>query len=90
MEHSFPYTPHQHGVVKRKIRSLKEMETCLLQAKNLPPSLWEETVNYASYIQNRVPHKSVIGATPFKELLVHKPGVSHLRVFGSKSGHNPH
>ena len=28
----------------------KEMATCLLHAKNIPPSLWEEVVNYASYI----------------------------------------
>ena len=50
MEHSVPYTPHHNGVVERKNRSLKEMETCLLHAKNLPPSLWEEAVNCASYL----------------------------------------
>ena len=70
---------------ERKNRSLKEMETCLLQAKNLPPSLWDEVVNCASYIQNRVPHKLVIGATPFKALLGNKHDVSHLIVFGSKA-----
>ena len=57
MEHSVPYTPQQNGVAGRKNRSLKEMETCLLQANNIPPSLWDEDVNYASYIQNRVAHK---------------------------------
>ena len=61
------------------------METYLLQAKNIPPSLWAEAVNYASYIHNRVPHKSVVGATLFEALRGHKPNVSHLRVFGSKS-----
>ena len=85
MEYSVPYTPQQNGVDKRKNRSLKEMTTYLLQAKNLPPSLWEEAVNYASYIHNRVPHKSVVGATPFEALHGHKPNVSHLRVFGSKA-----
>ena len=85
MEHSVPYTPQQNGVAERKNRSLKEMKTCLLQAKNLPPSLWAEVVNCASYIQNRVPHKSVVGATPFEALHGHKPNVSHLRAFGSKS-----
>ena len=85
MEHSVPYTPQQNGVAERKIRSLKEMETYLLQAKNLSPSLWDQAVNYASYIHNIVPHKSLIGATPFEALLGHKPDVSHLRFFGSKA-----
>ena len=85
MEHSVPYIPQQNGVAERKNRSLKEMETCLLQEKNLPPFLWEEDINYASYIHNRVPHKSVVGATPFKELHGHNPNLSHLRVFGSKA-----
>ena len=44
-----------------------------------------EAVNCVSYIQNRVPHKSVVGATPFEALHGHKPNVSHLRVFGSKA-----
>ena len=61
------------------------METCLLQAKNIPPSLWEEAINCSSYIHNRLPHKSIIGATPFEALHGHKPNVSHLIVFGSKS-----
>ena len=75
MEHSDPYTPQQNGVAERKNRSLKEMETCLLPEKNIP-SPWDEAINCASYIQNRVPHKSVIGATPFEALLGHNPNVS--------------
>ena len=58
------------------------MATCLLQAKNIPP-LWNEAVNCASYIQNRVPHKLVLGTTPFEALFGNKLDVSHLRVFGS-------
>ena len=85
MEHLVPYTPHQNGVTERKNKSLKEMETCLLQAKNVPPSLWEEDVKCALCIHNRVPHKSVVGATPFKALHEHNPNVSHLSIFGSKS-----
>ena len=57
MEHSVPYTPHQDGVAKRKNRSSKEMETCLLHDKNISPSLWAEDVKCASYLQNRVPQK---------------------------------
>ena len=66
MENSVPYTPQQNGVAERKNRSLKEMATCLLHAKLLPPSLWAEAVNCASFLQNRVPHKSMVGVTPFE------------------------
>ena len=37
MHHSIPYTPQKNGVAERKNRSLKEMETCMMEAKNLPP-----------------------------------------------------
>ena len=85
MEHSVPYTPLQNGVAERKNRSLKEMETCLVHGKNLPPSLWEEAVNCVSYLHNRVPHKLLVGATPFEALHGYKPNVSHLIFFCSKA-----
>ena len=85
MEQLVPYTPQQNGVAERKNISLKEMETCLLHGKNLPPSLWAEAVNRASYLQNRVPHKSLVGVTPFEALHGYNPNVSHLRAFGSKA-----
>ena len=50
MEHSVPYTPQKNGIADRKNRSLKEMETCLLHVKNIPPYFWEEAVNCASYL----------------------------------------
>ena len=85
MEHLVPYTPQQNGVDERKNISLKEMATCLLHAKHLPPSLWAEAVKCASYLQNRVPHKSMVGVTPFEALHGYNPNVSHLRDFGSKA-----
>ena len=65
MQHSIPYLPQQNGVAERKNRSLKEMETCMMEAKTLPPNFWAEAINYAAYIQNRVPHKKIYGMTPF-------------------------
>ena len=32
-----------------------------------------------------MPHKSVVGVSPFEALHGYKPNVSHLRVFGSKA-----
>ena len=66
MQHSVPYTPQQNGVAKRKNMSLKDMATFLLEATDLPPYLWDEALNYDSYIHNIVPHKSMVWVTPFK------------------------
>ena len=47
MFHLVLYTPHQNGVVERKNRALKEMATCMIEAKDLSPKLWDEAINYA-------------------------------------------
>ena len=57
MQNLIPYTPQQNGVAERKNILVKEMETCMMEAKNLPPKFWAEAINCASYIHNRVPHK---------------------------------
>ena len=85
MQHSIPYTPQHNGVAKRKNRSLKEMATCMMESKNLPPIFWVEAINCASYIQNRVLHKQLDGVTPFKSWSGHKTDVSHFRIFSSKA-----
>ena len=38
MQHSIPYTPQENGVAGRKNRSLKEMATCMMEAKTLHQS----------------------------------------------------
>ena len=85
MHHSIPYTQQKNGVAERKNRSLKEMETCMMEAKTFPPNFWEENINCASYIQNRVPHKHLDGMTLFESWSGHKPDVTHFRIFGSKA-----
>ena len=81
MQHSIPYTPQQNGVAKRKNRSLKEMATCMMEAKTLPPKFWDEAIKSA-YIQNRVPHKQLYGMTPFEAWSGHKPDVTHFWLKG--------
>ena len=61
MKHSISYTPQQNGVAERKNTSLKEMATCMLESKTLPPNFLVEAIKCASYIHNRVPHKSIYG-----------------------------
>ena len=59
------------------------MTTCKLESKKLATNLWAEAMHAAAYIQNRVPHSSVKGKTPFKAYFGHKLDVSNLQVFGS-------
>ena len=42
-------------------------------------------IKYASYIQNRVPHKKLDVIIPFEAWSGHKPDVSHFNIFGSKA-----
>ena len=85
MQHSVAYTPQQNGVAKHKDKALKEMTTCMMEEKDLNPRLWDEAINYASYVQNRAPHKALDGKNPYEAWSGHKPSVSHFRVFGSKA-----
>ena len=45
IQHSIPYTPQQNGVAERKNGSLKEMTTCMLEAKGLATNLRVEAMN---------------------------------------------
>jgi hypothetical protein len=54
----------------------------MLKAKNLPNWLWGEAVLAAVYVLNRVPTKSVEGATPFEVWYGKKSAVHHLHTFG--------
>jgi hypothetical protein len=78
-----PYTLPKNRVAERKNRSLKEMASCMLHAKSLPQRLWAEALNYATYIQNRSPHRSVKDKTPYEAWSGLKPEGTHFRIFGS-------
>ena len=48
MKNTLPYTPQQNGLTEKKNWSMKEMVTYLLEARDLPPYLLNEVVNYNS------------------------------------------
>ena len=41
----------------------------MIESRDIRPYLWVELVNYASYIQNRVPQNSIVRVTPFEALM---------------------
>ena len=57
MHHFVPYTPQQNGVVERKNRALKEMETCMMEVKDFSPKIWTEAINCDTYVWNIFSHK---------------------------------
>ncbi|KAM1689023.1 hypothetical protein ACFX2K_036826 [Malus domestica] len=59
------------------------MARSILKSKRLPKELWAESVACDAYISNRSPTRSVWGKTPQEAWSGRKPGISHLRVFGS-------
>ena len=85
MQHSTPYTPQQNDVAEMKNRNLKEMATCMIEARDISPKIWDEAINCDAHIQNMAFHKSVKGKTPYEALFVHKPNVSNSKIFGSRA-----
>ncbi|KAM1032295.1 hypothetical protein ACFX2I_035891 [Malus domestica] len=80
---SLAYTPQQNGVVERKNRTVIEMAKSMLHDKEMPYYMWAEAVHTAVYILNRCPTKSLANITPFEAYSGRKPGIAHLKVFGS-------
>jgi hypothetical protein len=85
LQYTVPYTLQQNRAAEQKNRSLKEMASWMLHAKSLPQRLWALTLNCATYIQNRSPHRYAKDKTPYKAWSGLKPEVAHFRIFGSRA-----
>ncbi len=55
----------------------------MLLDANLPKSFWAEAVSTAAYLRNRSPTTKLESMTPHQAWFGRKPGITHLRVFGS-------
>jgi hypothetical protein len=85
LQHTVPYTLQQNGVVVRKNRSLKEMESCILHAKSLPQRLWDEALNCENYIQNISLYRFVKDKTPYEAWSALKLEVTHFHICDSRA-----
>nr|GEZ59091.1 putative ribonuclease H-like domain-containing protein [Tanacetum cinerariifolium] len=75
-------TPQQNGVAKRKNRTLIEAARTMLADSKLPTTFWDEAVNTACYVQNRVLVVKPHNKTPYELFLGRKPDLSFMRPFG--------
>ncbi|KAB2602155.1 hypothetical protein D8674_003160 [Pyrus ussuriensis x Pyrus communis] len=80
------YTPQQNGVSERKNITVVEMAKTMLHEKGMPYQFWAEAVHTAVYLLNRCPTKALDKKTPFESYSGRKPGIAHLKIFGSVSG----
>ena len=86
MQHSTPYTPQHNDVAKRKNRSLKEMATSMIEARDISPKIWVKAISCATHIQNKSFQKSVKLMTPYEAWFGQNPNVSNFRIFGLEHG----
>ena len=61
------------------------MSIYMIEAKDLSPKLWDESINCVAYIQNKSLHKLVYGKTPYEDWFGHKPNISHFKIFGLRA-----
>src|ERR1700722_3720802 len=59
------------------------MANCMIQSKGLSLKYWAKAINYANYIVNHTPTKTLKNITPEEAWTKIKPFVSHFHVFGS-------
>lgn len=85
LETTTSYTPQQNGKSERDNRTIVESARTMIQAKNLPLSLWAEAVGTAVYVLNRTVSSTSNGKTPYEIWMGRTPNLSHLRVFGSEA-----
>ncbi len=79
-------TPQHNGVAERMNRTLVETARTLLADAALPNSYWFDAVEYAAYLHNIVPTRSLDEhTTPEEAWSGNKPNVSLTRVFGCKA-----
>ena len=80
-----PRSPQQNGLAERFNRTIIEMTRSMIHGAGLPKYLWGEAIQTANYLKNRSPHRGLKDdITPIEVFSGRKPGVHHLRVFGSR------
>ena len=65
-EFAAPYSPQQNGVAECYNRALEELMRAMLEARNLPLSLWSAAIQHAAYLRNRSYTRAIANKTPYE------------------------
>ena len=84
-ETTAPYTPEQNGVAERLNRTLGNITRSLLTEGKCPQAMWGNALLHATYLNNRLPSKSLHMKSPFQQFLKRNPDISKVRVFGCRA-----
>nr|GEX03573.1 retrovirus-related Pol polyprotein from transposon TNT 1-94 [Tanacetum cinerariifolium] len=82
LENQLSLKVKQNGIVERKNRTLIEAARTILADSHLPISFWNEAVNTACYVQNRVLVTKPHNKTPYELLHGRPPSIGFMRPFG--------
>ncbi|KAL0416922.1 UNVERIFIED_CONTAM: Retrovirus-related Pol polyprotein from transposon TNT 1-94 [Sesamum latifolium] len=87
-EETPPYSPSSNGVTDRKDRIFKDMINSLILTSGLSKYLWEEALNTACHILNRVPlkHNTKIPGIEVNTIVEFRDDVFIEDVFPMKTG----
>ena len=73
----------QNGLSERPNRTLGEMMQCILNSADLGPEYWSYAILHAAYLKNRLT-QSIIKTSPCTVITGNTPGLSKIRIFGSR------
>ncbi|EPS63214.1 hypothetical protein M569_11573 [Genlisea aurea] len=77
-----PYCPEQNSMAERRIRTTVEMARTMMIQSSAPSYCWEDAVQHANHIRNRVISRATRGMTPYEKFWEKKPDLQWLRPFG--------
>ena len=84
-EFSVPYDPQQNGKIERLHGSLLPNARAMLEDAQLNHVFWEDAINIANYIFNRMPHKGIDNKIPYELLYNEQVDYNKFKVFGCQA-----